>query len=261
MIQTKAEALHLTKVAKDIYVLRILSPEISKQALPGQFVHVKCGDDKDFILRRPFSIHKVESGSFDILFQVVGRGTAWLSNVRPHTFLDVLGPIGNGFRVKENLKTGMIVTGGIGIAPLFFLADELIHQRTKLFTAMGAFSKDQLLYYMDMKRISYKILVATEDGSFGVQGTVADLIPEVFESTEIQQVYACGPNAMLKKVAEICASFNVACSVSLDERMGCGVGACLGCACKVRSGQGEDFEYKRVCIDGPVFDAAEVIWD
>lgn len=261
MLQTKAEVIQLTKITKDIFCLRLLSPDISKLAQPGQFVHLKCGEDKNFILRRPFSIHRIAGGSFELLFQVVGKGTAWLSRVKPHTGLDILGPIGRGFMMLEDLKTALIVAGGIGIAPLFFLADELIRQRTKLFTVMGAFDKDQLFYYMDLKRISYKISVATEDGSFGIKGTVADLIPEILETAKIQQIYACGPRTMLQKVAEISASHQVPCQVSLDERMGCGIGACLACVCKVHFGRGKDFEYKKVCVDGPVFDASEVIWD
>jgi len=112
---------------------------------------------------------------------------------------------------------------------------------------------------MDMKRISHKIAVATEDGSFGIKGTVAHLLPPMVESAPVEQIYACGPWAMLKEVARISTSLSIPCQVSLDERMACGIGACLACVCKVYSDQ--DFEYKRVCVDGPVFDASEVIWD
>ncbi|MBI4743266.1 MAG: dihydroorotate dehydrogenase electron transfer subunit [Actinobacteria bacterium] len=260
MFEVKAEVIASKKITKDIYSIKILSPEISENAVPGQFVHLKCGEDKSFILRRPFSIHRVDGKTFELLFEVVGKGTRWLSEAKSHLTLDILGPIGRGFSIGDNLKSVMFVVGGMGVAPLVFLSDQLIKRKVKLYVAIGATTKDRLLYFMDLKRISYKIFVSTDDGTCGQKGFVTDLLNNALNTVKPEQIYACGPRAVLRKTAEISKELKIPCEVSMVERMACGIGACLGCACKTKGKTNGDFEYKRVCVDGPVFDAEEVVW-
>lgn len=247
---TLSEVLDNRKVAGDVYLVSVRAPRIVKQAQPGQFVHLRVGNSDHPLLRRPFSVHWVEGEKFEILYQVVGIGTRLFSRVRSGETLDLIGPLGRGFDLS-GAGSALIVAGGLGIAPLAFLAQRL---RGKSLTVLiGGATKELILCEERMRRLAAEVRVITEDGSSGAKGLVTDLLTSYL--TQAGAVFACGPRQMLKAVKDACRERSgLSTQVCLEDRMGCGVGACLGCA--VRSSKGR---YKRVCSDGPVFRASEVI--
>ncbi|MBL7068785.1 MAG: dihydroorotate dehydrogenase electron transfer subunit [Candidatus Omnitrophica bacterium] len=258
----KAKIVSNKKVAAGRFKIRLAAPSISKAAEPGQFVMVKCSDGLDPLLRRPFSFHRIERGFFELLYQVIGRGTAALSERKKGERLDVIGPLGNGFdalSAKRYPLNAILVAGGIGVAPLLALAERLAHsvERIAFSIFIGARNKEHLLCEKDFKKLGARLYVAAEDGSKGYKGLVTDLLKKELyakRSTLNAKVYACGPRDMLKAVADIARLKHFPCEVSLEEKMACGIGACLGCAVKTLIG------HKMVCKDGPVFNAGDIIW-
>lgn len=238
-----------------IHRLTFFAPSIAAQVVPGQFVHVQCGVERDFILRRPFAVHGLTAGgAFEILFNVVGKGTRLLATARTNDTIDILGPLGNGFDTSGDVSKVVLVAGGMGVAPLFFLAERLSAQHSKVVTVIGAATKSRLTDYMELKRQTRRIVAVTEDGTQGIKGLVSDVIPGEIETEKPTRIYACGPLGMLRVIAAIAKRNHVACQVALEERMACGVGVCLGCVVPTRGG------YLKVCSDGPVFDAEIIDW-
>lgn len=260
MYRTTAQVLSKDEVAAGVFLMKLFSEQIALTAKPGQFIHVKVGDNQSFILRRPLSIHRLSGrGTFEILFEVRGQGTAFLSKEPTRAQLDIIGPLGRGFEVQENLKTAVFVAGGLGIAPLMFLAEDFAKRQLKTYFVIGSQTEDKMLYYIDLKRMSRKVYPATDDGSFGHRGVATDLLGRAILEARPEQVFACGPPGMLKAAAEICLDARVACQVSVERRMGCGIGACLSCVCRVK--EDDDVEYQRACVEGPVFMADQVVWE
>ncbi|MBI4733860.1 MAG: dihydroorotate dehydrogenase electron transfer subunit [Rubrobacteridae bacterium] len=257
MYQVKADVISKEEVAPGVFNITIVSPEISRAAKPGQFVNISCCDENtSFILRRPFGIHRVVPGRvFEVLFQVVGKGTEALSKVKQHDTLDVIGPLGTGFSFSSDIKSALLVAGGIGVAPLLYLAEELTDKKVMIYSMLGAQNKHKLIRYIDFKRLSKKTFAATDDGSFGHEGTVVDLLNRTIHQLRPQIIYACGPHAMLKHVSQTADDFAVDCQVSVEARMACGIGVCLGCVCASKTG------YRLTCKDGPVFKAQDFIWN
>jgi dihydroorotate dehydrogenase electron transfer subunit len=249
------------KLREKIFKLTLSSPLIAQGAKPGNFVHIKVSSHSYPLLRRAFSVHDIDKqkGSFDVLFKVVGNGTRILSEKSPGDRLDLLGPIGNGFSLPQNGETVMLVAGGMGIAPLWFLFTNLIkkNDRDKLIFFLGAKTKKELLYYEKLEHLGANLKVTTDDGSFGTKGLVTEVFLQEIARRKKERpklmVYSCGPPEMLKKMADISKRYNFSCQISLEGHMPCGVGACWGCVVKLENGG-----YKRVCIDGPVFDAREI---
>lgn len=254
MYQLKVEVESNEKVVEDVYKLRINSPQIASSAQPGQFVHLLLNEDRSFILRRPFSIHRVVKDSFEVLFQVVGKGTKHLSTIKSGNFLDVIGPVGKGFEIDKGFKNILLLAGGIGIAPLVFLAESLKEEKKDVYVLFGALNFKKLVCLSYLEQCAKKAFCVTEDGSFGFQGLVTEFLSEPLTICKPDIIVACGPEIMLKKVAEFARDTQIPCQVSLERRMGCGIGACLSCVCETHSG------YKRVCVDGPVFEANEIVW-
>lgn len=255
-----AKVISNEQLVPGIFRLKLFCEKIAASCQPGQFVHVRCGEGRDFILRRPFSIHRKDGGgAFEILFQVVGKGTKVLSRVQPREALSLVGPIGNGFFIDSKARNVVLVSGGMGIAPLVFLIDELLGEKKRMCVLLGAASTAKLLYAIDLKRLVRKLHVATDDGSHGYKGPVVDLLSAVIEEVKPEMVYACGPEGMLRRVAEVTAAHNTPSQVCLERMMGCGVGACLSCVCKMQQDGKESL--KRVCVDGPVFEAEHVVWE
>lgn len=250
------------KLKENIFKLSLSSTLIAQRAKPGNFVHIKVSPHSYPLLRRAFSIHKVDrqKRSFEVLFKVVGKGTEILSGKSPGDILDLLGPVGNNFSLPQKRETVMLVAGGMGIAPLWFLFTNLIKrfEKGKLIFFLGAKSKNELLYYEKLKQLKDNLIVTTDDGSLGTKGLVTEAflkgIKERKQDLSKLMVYSCGPPEMLKRISEISKRYKLSCQISLEGSMACGVGACWGCAVKLENGG-----YKRVCIDGPVFDAKEVI--
>ncbi len=265
MTDTKTTILHQERIVPQIFRLCLSSPGIAQEARPGQFVHLRIREGTDPLLRRPFSIHRVdrERGEVQVLYQVVGQGTRLLSRKPVGERLDALGPLGHGFEVSEEGGGVLLVAGGIGIAPRFFLCEDWLRGRAGT-ALIGARTRDGILCHDLLRSGGVTVHIATDDGSFGDRGVVTDLLNAQLEAGREASaspiVYACGPVAMLASVAALCRAYEVPCQVSLESRMACGLGACLGCAVKVRSSVPPGYEYQRVCTEGPVFEAEEVIW-
>jgi dihydroorotate dehydrogenase electron transfer subunit len=261
------------------HALGLVAPGIADTARPGQFVHLLAGQDRSFPLRRPFSIHRVERpgaalGTVEVVFDVVGPGTRALAKLRPHDAVDVLGPLGRPFTPPEEPTGCLLVGGGYGTAPLFFLATELRTRRCRVDFVVGAATADRLLDAMEAKRLGHSLTVTTDDGSAGRRGLVTDPLPELLTRTGAGRVYACGPMPMLAAVSRVAGAAGVPCQVAVEEHMACGTGICFTCVLPVadggsgglkpsppeRRGSGEATRMARSCLEGPVFDGAAVAW-
>jgi len=260
MIQVKATVTSAVEVMPETYLCWLDAPAIVADARAGQFVMVRCGPDT--YLPRPFSIHRVDGGRLALLFNTVGTGTRWLSQQKKGAMLDIFGPLGNGYTVPAESKNLLLVAGGIGIAPLCFLADTALSEGRKVTLIMGARSADYLLPVSSLPGLfnkgvlpaSINVVNATDDGSEGFRGLATDLLPAYADSAD--QIFACGPVAMYRTMA---AGYNTLykkpVQLSLEIMMGCGSGVCYGCTIKTKSG------LKQVCKDGPVFDITDIIWE
>ena len=222
---------------------------------PGQFVHIKCGDA--LLLRRPISVCTCQEDDpedlLTIVFEVRGEGTEWLANRPAGHSVDVMGLLGNGFAITPESRC-LLVGGGIGVPPMVGCAQYTQGRSTAI---VGFRSKEKAILTDWLERECAKVMVATDDGSLGYHGFVDALVRQELEQDKnYDAVLACGPKMMLRNVAKAAQEFGVPCQVSMEERMGCGVGACLVCACGMKDGS-----RKHVCKDGPVFDSKEVDWD
>jgi dihydroorotate dehydrogenase electron transfer subunit len=239
---------------------------------PGQFIMLRLGSGYDPLLRRPFAAYNVRNDQKDcveICYKVVGRGTRMMSCMGPHQELALLGPLGNGFRIPANTRTASIVAGGMGIVPVRGLIDHLLDksiEEVRLF--LGARTATHLLFQERFQELNISVEIATEDGSAGQHGFVTDLFGQWLEAHHSVDkdgaiCFACGPTPMLKAVAGIVARYRLPCQVSLEARMACGVGACLGCVVPLQDqhgNKGVSKAYGRVCLEGPVFDAKAIAW-
>lgn len=279
MYQIKAEILSNEIIIPAYYRMCLDAPEIAREAKPGQFIHIRVEDGYDPLLRRPLSIHKSENGKIEVLYRVVGKGTKLLSNKKRGKKIDTLGPLGQGFKIKPDLRRIVLVAGGMGVAPLYFLVERLSgckkgrgekgsegqsllndSLRNKnlpdILLILGSESKKSTLCLEDFSNLDIKVEVVTEDGSQGYKGLVSDFLSHLLqEDSQIDLLCACGPIPMLKKIAQLTRRYGIPCQVLLEQRMGCGIGACLGCGI---AGQNS---YLRVCRDGPVFQAQQIRWD
>lgn len=249
----------IEEVAKTIFKMTVKSEYISMNAVPGQFVNVKCCEGVDALLRRPISICSVDKdkATFDIVFQMKGKGTQYLSQKKVGSEVDLIGPLGNSFHISEDYKRIAVVGGGIGIFPLLYLLKELKGADRSAF--LGFRSSEYAVLLEEFGAESEALSISTDDGSRGYRGLVTDLLERDIEERGFDIIYTCGPTPMIRKVSEISKKTGIPCQVSLEQRMGCGIGACLVCACKI--GKPDNWEYKHVCKDGPVFWSDEVIFD
>lgn len=236
------------EIAPGIFDFHLKNDVLSDIATPGQFAHVLV---KDKMLRRPISICDVRDGVMRLVFQVKGEGTQILSEAKPGDTLDILAPLGRGFTFEKGKKIAFI-GGGIGTPPMLYAAK----QADKAVAILGFRSKEQVILTDDFEAAGCEVLLTTDDGSAGIRGFVTDALHSVIG--KIDGICACGPHVMLKAVAAVAKKHGIPCQVSLEERMGCGVGACLVCACKTNKDGKEG--YSHVCKDGPVFRAEEVFF-
>jgi dihydroorotate dehydrogenase electron transfer subunit len=244
---------------REYYRLVLRAPEAAAAALPGQFVMLRVSENLDPLLARPFGISSVLSkSSIEIVYRVVGRGTALLTGMGEGHALNLLGPLGQGFPLPDKGTIPALVSGGSGFPPLHFLSQRA-GSRAQLF--IGAKNEGCLPpagIIKSFKDITQKVHIATEDGSAGVRGMTTDILNAFLTKMEKKNdlvIYACGPHAMLATVSRIAAEHSIPCYVSVEERMACGLGACMGCSIPIRAGG-----YKRACKEGPVFDAREIDW-
>lgn len=248
----------INRLNEDTFLMTIASPEIAAAGKPGQFVHIRCGGQNAY-LRRPISICHIDRQreTFDIGVQIRGKGTEALSRMQEGDPIDLMGPLGNGFSLKREDRRIAVVGGGIGVFPLLQLLKD--HPAAEKVTLFGFRSRDQVVMEQDFQRESQELCVATDDGSYGVRGFVTSLLEQRLDEKPFDRVFICGPTPMMKRAVAICKARNIPCEVSLEQRMGCGIGACLVCACKVRVDGGWD--YAHVCKDGPVFIGESVLFD
>ena len=240
------------EIGKDIFDMVLSFPKGAKEARPGQFLAMYCNDATK-LLPRPISICGIdaEAGTLRVVYRIAGEGTRELSKMKQGDTLEVMGPLGNGFTMKEG--KAILVGGGIGIPPMLELAKQLSAEKT---VVLGY--RDELFLKDEFEKTA-EVAVATEDGSFGTKGTVIDAIRENAITGDI--IYACGPMPMLKALAEYASEHDMEAQISLEERMACGIGACLGCICKTKEKDHHtNVNNSRICKDGPVFDAKEVVF-
>ncbi|MDR0468677.1 MAG: dihydroorotate dehydrogenase electron transfer subunit [Peptococcaceae bacterium] len=302
------------RLADGIYDMELVEPALAASAVPGQFVMVAINESIEPFLRRPFSIAGIDrdQGIIRLIYQTVGKGTAQMAGWEPGRKVDLLGPLGNGFSWEEGLIGAILVGGGIGIAPLLPLANELRASGKDALVFIGAASASRIIGADLFDSYGCRVWLATEDGSAGIKGFVTlpleEHLQQQFQSSKQQyqspgqplqppantallplgqslqpsadaalqplgqplppsadatlppwQLFACGPALFLKTVAALCSRYTLCAQLSMEEKMGCGIGACMGCSIPVKSSAGE-VRQKRVCYDGPVFDAREVYY-
>ncbi len=238
------------EIAKGIFDFTVASEEIALNTQCGQFLHINCGDST--FLRRPISICDAQNGEVRFIFEVKGEGTSELSKKEEGDYIDILGPLGHGFEIKESVKNPVIIGGGIGVFPLYKLAKEL--KTADVF--LGFRSKDRVVMEQEFEAEANMVIVGTDDGSYGYSGYIASAMEQYLNSHECDMIYSCGPMPMLRAVKKIAEERGIKCQLSLEQRMGCGIGACLVCSCETKNDGSE--KYAKVCTNGPVFYSEEV---
>src|SRR6266516_796995 len=231
------------------HTLTLAASEIARQARPGQFVGLLSGPERAYLLRRPFSIHRVDwrgtgSGSVEVVVDVVGPGAR---------------PLGRPFTLPDEPASCLLVGGGYGSAPLFFLADQLRSRGCRIDFIVGAATDERLFKALEARQLGRTTVVTTDDGSAGRRGIVTDAMPEVLQAARSELVYACGPMAMLAAVSQVAATAGVPCQVAVEELMACGTGICYSCVVPMTELFGEA-RLARSCVEGPVLDGAQVAW-
>ncbi|MEN6349182.1 MAG: dihydroorotate dehydrogenase electron transfer subunit [Syntrophomonas sp.] len=247
------------EVYENIYELQFSVPVISKECRPGQFVHVIVGNTYDPLLRRPLSLYDVdhENGTITLLYKVVGRGTELLTRLGTNEHLDVMGPLGKGFSVPDKPRRNLLIGGGMGIAPLVYLARQLKTAKHEVTVVYGVERAEQLVARERLLTLGVKLYTATEYGDADLAGllTTAVVFSGDIRNEDFDFLYTCGPEPMMASWLNYAKLKGIPGEISLEEHMACGVGACLGCARKLKK---DDQSYAKVCKDGPVFDLREV---
>ena len=238
------------------HLLRLKAPVIAAAARPGQFVHLRVPGLEPTALRRPFSIYRAEEDALALLYKRVGRGTESMAALRAGDVVNLMGPLGNGFPLTGAAAAPILVGGGYGVAPLVFLAARLPRKGVAL---LGGRSAEDVLCARDFEELGWRVGVATEDGSRGTRGLVTALL-DPYIANAAAELFACGPDGMLRAVGARAIAAGCRAWLSLDHHMVCGIGACLACVQKLRTPEGGT-RIARVCKDGPVFEAREIIWE
>ncbi len=253
IVDVRATIIKTRRISSDVSIITLDCPSIAATAKPGNFVNVKVNDTTQPLLRRPFSIHDVQGSMIDIMVKSIGCGSALFCNSEEGSTVMVLGPLGNCFDITtQKFNTAVLVSGGIGTAPMFFLEKTLAAKGIKVINLVGGRSKDDLLT-KDLGNCSF----ATDDGSTGLKGTVVDLLRNElsdFNKEGALKLFACGPNPMLKALAKFCRDHQLSCDVSLESVMGCGIGICYGCSVEIIDPDG-GVRTILLCREGPVIDA------
>jgi dihydroorotate dehydrogenase electron transfer subunit len=259
------------EIAPGYWRMRILAPGFAAVVQPGQFVMLRPELALPTMLRRPFGIFRTgclpaecaglpPREYLEILYKVVGQGTRIMSDLHAGDRVEVLGPLGQGFAISDNDCAKLMVGGGVGLVPLFLLAEQLIRRGHHVRLLMGGRTRDDILAVTEFERLGVETYVSTDDGSLGEEGLVTRVLERKLDKYPCAEVYACGPMPMLAAVEQICTSRQVPLQVSLEAHMACGVGACLGCVVKGAGHSEERPNYLCTCKEGPVFDAARLDW-
>jgi dihydroorotate dehydrogenase electron transfer subunit len=263
--RVRAEVLNARKLG-GYHSITLVAPEVAERVRPGQFISVAMPAGRTFLLRRHFSVHQASrrggwAGTLEFVFDPLGPGTGWLSEVRAHRFLDVIGPLGKPFSYPAKLHSCLLVSEGHGSAPLYFLAQELRERGKRVDMLVGAETQDRMFKPIEGKRLAQSIALLTDDGSLGEQGTVLDALPQVVETTGAQVIYAAARRSTLRGIAEFCGARGIPSQVALEEQMACGTGLCFVCTVPVIRKDGSGYDNLRTCTDGPVFNPARVLWE
>lgn len=268
--QIQSRVVDNLKLGEDGFKLILSAPQIAKSARAGHFVHIQVNPFFHPLLRRAFSIHEVnrQKGSLEVVFKVIGTGTEHLSHKKKGDTVNLLGPLGKIFSYPDKEDISIMIAGGLGIVPVYFLTRDLLRKKHKgkIYFLYGAKEKEQLYCLSDTGRLpskKMKTLYSTDDGSYGFKGYLDALLKQVLEKEDKNKVkiYACGPEGLLAKLSHIAKEENLFCELSLEVGMPCGMGTCMGCVVKYKPDCNSTVTFKRVCCEGPVFKAQEVILD
>lgn len=255
-----AELVKKEELKPGIYKFSVKAPNIVEQAKPGNFIEIRITQNTEPFLRRPISIYNLdkENGILEFIFQVKGKGTDILAKRNVGEEVDVIGPIGYGTFKYEPYQNLAIIGGGIGVFPLYELAKCAKKDQKNVTTYLGFRNKDFVVLEEEFKKVSNELILTTDDGSYAKQGFAISYLENDIQEGKIDSIYACGPLPMLKAVQKMAIEKDIPCQISLEEKMACGLGVCLGCAVKTAKSPKEAPEYWHVCKAGPVFNAKDV---
>lgn len=230
-------------------------PDSAEEPLPGQFYMIEVNRGNDPLLKRAFSLFRRTSDGFQLMYRIQGRGTRLLKEMKKDNSVEVLGPLGTHYPVPSAKQLPLVIAGGIGIASVFPF---LYAHQSRAVVFYGARSADEIFMLDELKGMSREVFISTDDGSLGAKGNIVDVLDKYLAGKKADLnsyvLYACGPHPMLKVLSKVAASRGITAYVSMEERMACGLGACLGCVVKTKTG------YKRVCKEGPVFKSGDIVW-
>lgn len=258
--QVFAKLVKKEKLLDGLYKFSLETKEIVDIVKPGNFIEIRINENLDPFLRRPISIYNIEKekGIIEIIFQVKGKGTELLSKKQEGDFIDIIGPLGNGVFKFEKHKNIAVIGGGIGIFPLYELTKEAKELNLNIDTYIGFRNKELVVLEKEFENTSNNLTITTDDGSYKNKGFAIDYLKENLKTKKVDCIYTCGPLPMIKAVKALAEENNIECQISLEEKMGCGLGVCLGCAVKTAESSKEDPQYVHVCKDGPVFESKSV---
>ena len=258
--QVFAELIKKEKLLEGLYKFSVYAKEIVELANPGNFIEIRINENSDPFLRRPISIYNLdkENGVLEFIFQVKGKGTELLAKKKEGDKIDIIGPLGNGTFKFEEYKNIAVIGGGIGIFPLYELSKQAKNAGKKVYTYLGFRNKDLVTLEKEFEDVSTILTITTDDGSYKNSGFAINYLENDLEKNNIDCIYACGPLPMLKALKKLAEEKEIPCQISLEEKMGCGMGVCLGCAVRTSVSTDENPQYLHVCKAGPVFDSKMV---
>ena len=258
--QVLANLVQKEGIIKGIYKFSVKASEIVEDAKPGNFIEIRVTDQVEPFLRRPISIYNLDrkNGILEFIFQVKGKGTQVLSRKEIGDKIDIIGPLGYGTFKTDKYNKLAVIGGGIGIFPLYELAKEAKLEKKEVHCYLGFRNKDFVMLEKEFEEVTDNLVITTDDGSYKNKGFAIDYLIEDMKQEHYDCIYACGPLPMLRAVQKYANENNIVCQISLEERMGCGLGVCLGCAVKTAQSPKEAPEYFHVCKGGPVFKAKDV---
>lgn len=262
LIDERVEVISNERVAPSIYLMELLAPGIASRVSPGQFIHLEIPNFEGHVLRRPFSVYMWDNDrkAIRLLYQTVGSGSGRLTQARWGEFARAIGPVGRGWNPPASTHRAVLVCGGMGVAPLTMLAEQLVFSGAHVDCLLGATTAERLVGEQMLREIGAEVHICTDDGTLGHAGFCTDLLSDF--APDADYIAVCGPGPMeaaAVKAVEVArpgyaGDSSLAFEVSMEKRMACGIGACLSCVVDTVDGK------KRACVDGPVFDAAEVVW-
>jgi dihydroorotate dehydrogenase electron transfer subunit len=255
--QFQTEITGVIEVAPGFFEIILAPHKALRNCVPGQFINVAVNSPQSFdpLLRRPFSLYRDFPGGVSFLFHIQGRGTRILAEKTAGEQLDIVAPLGQGFTLFPEMNKPLLIGGGVGCPPLYFLASKLLRGKFDIKACLGFANKDSVICREEFLTLGIDTDTVTDDGSFGKKALVTQRAEEIIKSGEVDAIYACGPKPMLKAVQALAGKYKLPCQLALEEMMACGVGVCLSCVVTTENGI-----YKRVCQEGPVFMAEEVLF-